>query len=103
MRSAATGDRTEDPPAPEPGDTGGNRRQADNSRGGSPLERVTVNLTARSVSSLDRLVELTGDTKTDSINKSLQFYSYIQQLLGNGGALYVREANSEEMERLRIL
>jgi len=64
---------------------------------------VTVNLTPRSVASLDSLVELTGDTKTDSINKSLQIYAYIQQLLSTGGALYIREPDSAELERLRIL
>jgi hypothetical protein len=70
--------------------------------GGSNLERVTVNLTPRSVAALDSLVQLTGDTKTDAINKALQVYSYLQNVLQNGGALYVRESDSTELERLRF-
>jgi hypothetical protein len=70
--------------------------------GGSGLERVTVNLTVRSVEALDGLVRLTGDTKTDAINKALQVYSYLQNLMNTGGALYVREADGAELERLRF-
>jgi len=70
--------------------------------GGSGLERVTVNLTVRSVEALEGLVHLTGDTKTDAINKALQVYSYLQNLMNTGGALYVREADGAELERLRF-
>jgi hypothetical protein len=70
--------------------------------GGSGLERVTVNLTARSVEALESLVHLTADTKTDAINKALQVYSYLQNLMNTGGALYVREAEGAELERLRF-
>jgi hypothetical protein len=70
--------------------------------GGSNLERVTVNLTPRSVAALDALVQLTGDTKTDAINKALQIYSYLQNVLHNSGALYVRESDGDELERLRF-
>jgi hypothetical protein len=72
--------------------------------GGSGLERVTVNLTTRSVEALESLVHLTGDTKTDVINKALQVYSYLQNLMNTGGALYVREGEGEgaELERLRF-
>jgi hypothetical protein len=70
--------------------------------GGSGLERVTVNLTVRSVEALEGLVSLTGDTKTDAINKALQVYSYLQNLMNTGGALYVREADGAELERLRF-
>jgi hypothetical protein len=72
------------------------------SAGGSGLERVTVNLAPRSVAALDALVQLTGDTKTDAINKALQVYSYLQGLMHDGGALYVRETAGGEMERLRF-
>jgi len=66
------------------------------------LEKVTVNLTKRSVEALDKLVESTGETKTDAINKALQVYAFIQEQFDNGGALYVKDAGSDEAERLRI-
>jgi hypothetical protein len=70
--------------------------------GGPPLEKVTVNLTKRSVEALDDLVEATGKTKTDAINKALQVYAFIQRHLDAGGALYLREAGSDQAERLQI-
>jgi hypothetical protein len=69
---------------------------------GSSLERVTVNLSPRSVAALDELVQITGDTKTDAINKALQVYSFLQTVMHQGGALYTREAPGAELERLRF-
>jgi hypothetical protein len=69
---------------------------------GSSLERVTVNLTIRSVAAMDRITEITGDTKTDVINKALQFYGHIQEFLDSGGALYMRDADSDELDRVKI-
>lgn len=71
--------------------------------GGSSLERVTVNLTKRSVTAMDRITELTGDTKTDAINKALQFYGYIQEFLDSGGALYMREPGNSELDKIKLL
>jgi hypothetical protein len=70
--------------------------------GGSSLERVTVNLTTRSVAAMERISELTGDTKTDAINKALQFYGHIQEFLDSGGALYMRDPGSSELDRIKI-
>lgn len=71
--------------------------------GGSTLERVTVNLSPRSVRAMEQLVASTGDTKTDVINKALQVYSFIQEVMDEGGRLYTREAGSDELERLRFM
>ncbi len=81
---------------------GGSGRTGGGRGGGPPLEKVTVNLTKRSVEALDALVESTGETKTDAINKALQVYAFIQQQLDSGGALYVKDADSDQAERLRI-
>jgi len=81
---------------PKRGDRGGGRG------GGPPLEKVTVNLTKRSVEALDDLVTATGETKTDAINKALQVYAFIQRQLDAGGAVYLREAGSDQAERLQI-
>ena len=50
--------------------------------GGRRLERITVNLTPRSSSALDLAVELTGDTKTDTINRAIQIYAYLEKVIG---------------------
>ena len=71
-------------------------------RGGSSLERVTVNLSQRTSEALEQLARMTGESKTDTINKALQVFAYLQQLQRDDGAIYVREPGSKETERLKI-
>lgn len=73
------------------------------SEGAGSLERVTVNLVPRASKALQLAVELTGDTKTDTINRALQVYAYWEKVLADGGALYVREAKDGELLRLKSL
>jgi hypothetical protein len=81
---------------------GGGRASHGGRGGGSPLERVTVNLAPRASEALEQLAQITGESKTDTINKALQVFSYLQQLQRDGGAIYVRESGSKEVERLKI-
>jgi hypothetical protein len=67
-----------------------------------PLERITVNLTGRASRALDLATELTGDTKTDTVNRALQVYAYMEQITARGGSVYVREAEGSELERLKV-
>jgi hypothetical protein len=69
---------------------------------GSSLERITVNLTPKSVEAMTTIATLTGETKTDAINAALQFYGHIREFLSSGGALYMRDAGSTELERIKI-
>lgn len=75
---------------------------AGRSGSGGPLERVTVNLTARASRALELATELTGDTKTDTINRALQIYAFLEQVSAGGGSIYVREAPDAELERLKV-
>jgi hypothetical protein len=72
-------------------------------RGGRGLERITVNLTSRSSAALELAVELSGDTKTDTINRALQIYAYLEKVIRDGGSVHVREQDGAELERLRIV
>jgi hypothetical protein len=86
--------------------TGGLQERAPHSRtgqaqGGS-LERVTVNLTSRSSRALELVAELTGDSKTDTINRALQVYAYLEQVTLDGGALYLRESADSELQLVNI-
>jgi hypothetical protein len=78
------------------------RGTARRNHGGGGLERVTVNLTARSSQALQIAAELTGDTKTDTINRAVQIYAFLQQAIAQGGSIHVRESNDAEVERLKI-
>jgi hypothetical protein len=71
--------------------------------GGRGLERITVNLTSRSSSALEFTVRLCGDTKTDTINRAIQIYAYLEQVIRDGGSVHVREQSSRELERLMIV
>jgi hypothetical protein len=72
--------------------------------GGShgPLERVSVNLTGRASQALKMAAELTGDTRTDTINRALQLYVYVEQIAARGGSVYARDAAGAELQLLRL-
>jgi len=69
---------------------------------GGPTERVTVNVTGRAFGALSLAADLTGDTRTDTLNRALQVYAYLEQVTSRGGSVYVREAADSEMELLEI-
>lgn len=71
-------------------------------RGGGGLERVTVNLSPRAARALEIATGLTGESKTDAINRALQIYAFLEQVTENGGAVYARAAADAEMERLKV-
>jgi hypothetical protein len=76
-------------------------KAATTSRSHGALERVTVNLTPRAWNALEEAVQRTGDTKTDTINRALQVYNYIEEIMHSGGAVIVQDRNGKP-ERLRI-
>jgi hypothetical protein len=67
------------------------------------LRRITVNLTPRACTALEQAVKLTGDSKTDTLNRAIQVYSYIMNVTQNGGDLYVRDKGHDELERLLLV
>lgn len=66
-------------------------------------ERVTVNLNVPATKALAEVSALTGDTKTDSINRALQLYAMIVAVQLNGGTIHMRERPDADLERLRLL
>lgn len=89
--------------APEEEDdivAGGNRSDG-RGRGGGRFERVTVNLSPASSAALDRAVEITGDSKTDTINRALQIYAMLTDAVNDGGQVLIRYADGD-MERQRL-
>ena len=70
--------------------------------GSGSLERVTVNLTSQSSRALEIAAQLTGDTKTDTINRAVQLYAYLEQVTQDGGAIYVQESADDELTLVKI-
>ncbi|RFU41715.1 hypothetical protein DZF91_10365 [Actinomadura logoneensis] len=79
------------------------RDQSAPAEGPGTRERVTVNLTAKGAAALSELMRLTGDTKTDVINRALGVYAYLETVEQEGGKVYVREQDGADLERVRFL
>ncbi|WP_340686377.1 hypothetical protein LCL61_08810 [Amycolatopsis coloradensis] len=69
--------------------------------GGGGLERVTVNLGPRASRALEKAVGLTGDSKTDTINRALQVYAYLEEVWANGGQVLIR--NRPDNDEVTVL
>lgn len=68
----------------------------------SDLDRVTFNLVPRASRALAEVMEVTGDSKTDCVNRALPVYAYIEQVLARGGRITVQETGDDEPIRLII-
>lgn len=103
---AATIDRDAGPTARQSAANPADRRPLESVNRGDgsdgPPKRVTVNVTGRASRALDLAAELTGDTRTDSLNRALQVYAYLQQLTACGGTVYVQEAAGSDLELLKV-
>lgn len=69
---------------------------------GTSPDRVTVNLVPRASRALAKVMELTGDGKTDCVNRALPVYAYIEEVLANGGSITVEEWPDGEPRKLVI-
>jgi hypothetical protein len=69
----------------------------------SPLTRLTVNLIPRADSALTLAAEISGDSKTDTVNRALQVYAYLMHVLQDGDDILIRHPGTGETERLVLL
>jgi hypothetical protein len=68
----------------------------------SRLTKVTLNLTPKAAQAVLKVAELTGDTRTDIINRAVQVYAEIEQVFAKGGELYVRPEKDADVQQLKI-
>lgn len=87
----------ENPPPPT-----GEKPTAEGS-GGNGLVRVTVNLTKRSHRDLQRLTEETGLGKTDVLNRAVQVYALVENLLNDGEGELIVTRKDGSQQRIFIL
>jgi hypothetical protein len=101
-------EREDPPPGRRRRGSGGPSRGADRKQGeakgdgGGPLERVTVNLNLKASQALDMIVKLTGGSKTDAINRALQFYAFFEETTNTGGSFYLREEKDGPFQLLKV-
>lgn len=70
--------------------------------GGEELTRVSVNLCLVAAQALARACEVTGHTKTDTINRALQVYSFLVACMEEDGDKLILRKGSGEEERIRF-
>jgi hypothetical protein len=70
--------------------------------GGGPLECVTVNLTPRASRALEIATRLTGDSKTDTLNRAVQIYAFLEETLANGGTVLVQESKDAPPQLIKF-
>lgn len=60
------------------------------------LLKTTVNLTERSTAALQLAMDLTGDGKTDTINRAVQIYSYLMYSISEGADIHLKDKDGNE-------
>jgi hypothetical protein len=67
------------------------------------LVRVTVNLTPKSAEALDTVSRSSHLSKTDVINRALQVYQVVEELIDRGRGSILVKHPSGELERIYII
>ncbi|MET8811869.1 hypothetical protein ABZW47_07690 [Streptomyces sp. NPDC004549] len=65
-------------------------------------ERYSVTLVPPAVEAIGKLVEVTGLTKTDVINRAVQIYAFLEERMAEGSEVVLRDPNGQ-YERVHIV
>jgi len=57
--------------------------------------KLTVTLIPKAVTALEEAARITGDTQTDTINRAIQFYAFVNTELAKGKRLFLQDANGD--------
>lgn len=68
-----------------------------------PLTRLTVNLVPKAAEALDHAAALTRDSRTDTVNRAIQFYDWMTERQAKGATILLRQQGEEELERIHLL
>lgn len=69
----------------------------------SPAElRLAMNLSPRAFTALSEIRRLTGDSKTEAVNKAIQTYLILQRAQAAGGGACIRDAENAEPVQYRF-
>lgn len=81
---------TADDPAARPGEQ----------KSGGSLTKITINLAPKAVKALEEVADATGDTKTESINRAVQIYAWLQTRINAGDQFLVldKEGRTREIQ-----
>lgn len=68
-----------------------------------PVERITVALIPKVAEDLQHLLERTGLSKTDVVNRAITLYEFIDTQLQDGRDLLIRDNKTGETQTVLIL
>jgi hypothetical protein len=66
------------------------------------LVRLTINLVPRAYAAMLLASEITGDSRTDTVNRAVQLYAYVEHVIKEGGDILIRDKNGET-SRIKML
>lgn len=67
------------------------------------IERITVALIPRAAADLQRLVDRTGLSKTDVVNRAITLYEFIDEQLRTERDVLIRDHSTGETQTVRLL
>jgi hypothetical protein len=67
------------------------------------LERVTVNLVPPASKALVKVIDLTGLSKTDTVNRAVQLYAFVEDIIAGGGEVLVREKGRDDLRAIVLI
>lgn len=65
--------------------------------------RMMFNMPQKTIDAMAVAMAVTGDGKTDVVNRAIQLYGYILSVHQKGGGLYIRTRERGELERLTFV
>jgi len=66
------------------------------------LVRLTINLIPRAYAAMVLASEITGDSRTDTVNRAVQLYAYVEHELSQGSEILIRDKTGET-SRIKML
>jgi hypothetical protein len=67
------------------------------------LTRITVNLVPRAVVALHEALRITEYNTTDTVNRSIQLYVYLEKLFDEGKLVFIEDPKTGDRQRLVLL
>jgi hypothetical protein len=82
--------------SPDKGPTTAPKRQPE-------LTKVSANFVPRAMHALDLASEITGDSRTDVLNRAVQVYAYLAQMTKEGRLIFVEDPSTKAKDRVVFL
>ena len=67
------------------------------------LTKVSANFVPRAMAALDLASQLTGDSRTDVLNRAVQVYAYLAKMMEEGNLIFVENPTTKAKDRVVFL